>query len=48
MTVPTSGRRLVLTRLGQAGAVLGASGALAALGLFGPGGSAAVHGSRPP
>ena len=30
-------RRLVLTRLGQAGAVLGASGALAALGLFYPG-----------
>jgi uncharacterized protein (DUF362 family) len=37
VTAPTSGRRLVLTRLGQAGAVLGASGALAALGLFGPG-----------
>jgi len=30
-------RRLVLTRLGQAGAVLGASGALGALGLFRPG-----------
>jgi len=30
-------RRLVLTRLGQAGAVLGASGALATLGLFCPG-----------
>jgi len=30
-------RRFVLTRLGQAGAVLGASGALAALGLFCPG-----------
>ena len=30
-------RRLVLTRLGQAGAVLGASGALGALGLFCPG-----------
>jgi uncharacterized protein (DUF362 family) len=30
-------RRLVLRRLGQAGAVLGASGALGALGFFGPG-----------
>ena len=30
-------RRLVLTRLGQAGAVLGASGVLAALGRFRPG-----------
>jgi len=31
---PNPSRRLVLTRLGQAGAVLGASGALAALGLL--------------
>ena len=37
-------RRLVLTRLGQAGAVLGASGALAALGLFGRG---RFHGRAP-
>jgi uncharacterized protein (DUF362 family) len=33
----TTDRRLVLTRLGQAGAVLGAGGALAALGLSSPG-----------
>ena len=37
MTGPTAERRLVLKRLGQAGAVLGASGALGALGLFCPG-----------
>ena len=37
-------RRVVLTRLGQAGAVLGASGALAALGLFGHG---RFHGRAP-
>ena len=34
MSTPKPTRRLVLTRLGQAGAVLGASGALAALGVF--------------
>ena len=42
-------RRLVLTRLGQAGAVLGASGALGALGLFCPGryrGQAPARGLR--
>ena len=37
MTDRATDRRLVLKRLGQAGAVLGASGALAALGLSGPG-----------
>ena len=34
MSAPNPSRRLVLARLGQAGAVLGASGALAALGLL--------------
>ena len=37
MTASTNDRRLVLKRLGQAGAVLGTSGALGALGLFCPG-----------
>ncbi len=37
MSGRTTDRRLVLKRLGQAGAVLGASGALGALGLFCPG-----------
>lgn len=37
MTASTAERRLVLKRIGQAGAVLGASGALAALGLVGRG-----------
>jgi len=37
VTASTNDRRLVLKRLGQAGAVLGASGALGALGLFCPG-----------
>ena len=37
MRLPGADRRLVLKRLGQAGAVLGTSGALGALGLFCPG-----------
>jgi uncharacterized protein (DUF362 family) len=37
VTASTTDRRLVLKRLGQAGAVLGTSGALGALGLFCPG-----------
>jgi uncharacterized protein (DUF362 family) len=37
VTGPPADRRLVLTRLGQAGAVLGASAALGGLSLFGPG-----------
>jgi uncharacterized protein (DUF362 family) len=37
VTASTNDRRLVLKRLGQAGAVLGTSGALGALGLFCPG-----------
>jgi uncharacterized protein (DUF362 family) len=37
VTTSATDRRLVLKRLGQAGAVLGASGVLGALGLFGPG-----------
>ena len=40
MSAPNPTRRLVLTRLGQAGAVLGASGALAALGVLSHGRSA--------
>jgi hypothetical protein len=37
VTASTTDRRLVLKRLGQAGAVLGTAGTLGALGLFGPG-----------
>jgi len=49
VTAPTADRRLVLTRLGQAGAVLAASGTLAALGLRWPGrfrGAAAARALR--
>jgi len=49
MSDRTIDRRLALTRLGQASAVLGASGALTALGLFCPGrfrGQAAARGLR--